>query len=67
MAYRLDRSAFHAGTFEQTEQYHMACQPTAYADRLRVAAYLNSVAYRYDPDKPPRLDRTAFSARKHTS
>lgn len=44
---------------------HMACQSTSYAERLRVAAYLNSVAYRFDPNKPPRLDRTAFAARKH--
>ncbi|HEY0109771.1 MAG TPA: hypothetical protein VGB67_09100 [Fibrella sp.] len=66
MPYRLDRTAFHAGTHEQTEQYHAASQPVTYAERLRVAAYLNSVAYRYDLENPPRLDRTAFSARKHS-
>lgn len=65
MPYRLDRTAFHAGTHEQTEQYHATCQPATYAERLRVAAYLNSVAYRYDFNNPPRLDRTAFAARKH--
>ena len=62
---RLDRTAFHAGTHQQTEEYHRQHQPTTLADRLRAAAYLNSVAYNYDPDNPPRLDRTAFSCRAH--
>lgn len=65
MTFRLDRTAFHAGTHEQTAQYHALSQPVTYAERLRAAAYLNSVAFRYDPNHPPRLDRTVFSARKH--
>lgn len=66
MPYRLDRTAFHAGTHEQTAQYHAASQPATYTERLLAAAYLNSIAYRYDQENPPRLDRTAFSARKHS-
>jgi hypothetical protein len=34
-------------------------------ERLRAAAYLNSVAYGYDLQNPPKLDRTAFSTRQH--
>lgn len=34
--------------------------------RLRAAAYLNSVAYNYDFNNLPRMDRTAFSMRKHS-
>ena len=65
MTFRLDRTAFHAGTHEQTERYHASYQPVTYTERLRAAAYLNSIAFRYDPDQPPRLDRTAFTARRH--
>ncbi|GAA3952430.1 hypothetical protein [Hymenobacter algoricola] len=65
MPFRLDRTAFHAGSHEQNAQYHATHQPTTASERLRAAAYLNSVAFGYDPDQPPRLDRTAFACRPH--
>ena len=65
MSFRLDRTAFHAGTHEQNARYHAQQQPTTPAERLRAAAYLNSVAFGYDMENPPRLDRTVFSTRKH--
>jgi hypothetical protein len=65
MPFRLDRTAYHAGTHEQAAQYHATQQPATMAERLLAAAYLNSVAYGYNLDSPPRLDRTAFSTRRH--
>ncbi|SDY50165.1 hypothetical protein [Hymenobacter psychrophilus] len=65
MSFRLDRTAFHAGTHEENARYHAQQQPSTMEERLRAAAYLNSVAYNYDLNNPPRLDRTAFSTRKH--
>lgn len=65
MSFRLDRTAHHAGTHEQAGHYHARHQPATPAERLRAAAYLNSVAYGYDLDNPPRLDRTAFATRQH--
>lgn len=65
MSFRLDRSAHHAGTHEQAAEYHARHQLATPAERLRAAAYLNSVAYGYDPDNPPRLDWTAFATRQH--
>lgn len=38
-------------------------QQLTWQERLSIAAYLNSVAYNYDPDFPPRMDRTKFSAK----
>ena len=32
-------------------------------DRLRIANYLNSIAYNYSEDNPPKMDKTAFSDR----
>lgn len=34
------------------------------SERLKVAYYLNSVAYNFDPDSPPKMDKTKFEARK---
>ncbi|WP_019947402.1 hypothetical protein [Hymenobacter aerophilus] len=67
MSFRLDRTAFHAGTHEENARYHARQQPATMAERLRAAAYLNSVAYGYDLNNPPRMDRTAFATRKHTN
>lgn len=66
MPFQLDRTAFHAGTHEETERYHARSQPETMVERLRVAAYLNSVAFNYDMNNPPRMDRTFFAARRHT-
>ena len=65
MDFRLDRTAFHMGSHAETERYHARHEPTEPLERLRVAAYLTAAAYGYDPAHPPRLDRTAFSARRH--
>ena len=65
MSFRLDRTAFHAGTHAEAEAYHRQQQPATMADRLRAAQYLNSVTFNFDLHNPPRLDRTAFSCRAH--
>lgn len=67
MEFRLDRTAFHAGTHEETGKYHARKQPETLVERLQAAAYLNSVAFNYDLNNPPRLDRAAFVARSHTN
>ena len=64
-SFRLDRTAFHAGTHEEAEAYHRQNQPETLAERLRVAMYLNSVAFNFDLNNPPRMDRTTFSCRAH--
>lgn len=63
---KLDRTAFHMGTYEETEQYHAECHPKTLEERLRNAMYLNSIAFQFDINNPPRLDRTVFSTRKHS-
>ena len=65
MSFRLDRTAFHMGTHAEAEAYHRENQPETIVERLRAAMYLNSVAYNFDLNNPPRLDRTAFSCRVH--
>lgn len=58
---RLDRTAFRAGSFAETEEYYRTFWRAATpAERLRAAHYFNSVAYGFDLNNPPPVDRTAF-------
>jgi len=41
-------------------------QPKTGKERLEAANYLNSIAFQYDLKNPPKMDRTAFSMRKHS-
>jgi len=66
MKFRLDRTAFRAGTHAQlAEAERQDRQRLSLPDRLRAAAYLNAVAYGYDPENPPRMNRSYFRMRKH--
>jgi hypothetical protein len=66
MSFRLDRTAFRAGTHEQLAQAERQHRRSlSLADRLRAANYLNSVAFGFDVETPPRMDRTYFRMRKH--
>lgn len=58
--YKLDRTAFKMQTFQEASDncdYWLSKTP---AERLMAAAYLNSVAYNYPIDDPPRMDKTIF-------
>ncbi len=63
--FRLDRTAFRAGSHQQISQQLAYWQSKTMTERLRAAAYLTSVAYNYPLDNPPKLDRAVFSMRKH--
>ena len=65
ISFRLDRTAFHAGTHEEAEVYHCQNEPKTLAERLRVVTYLNSVAFNPDINNLPRMDRTVFWCRVH--
>jgi len=61
--FRLDRNTGSAQTAKEAADHAVIYRKLTWQERLRIAAYLNSGAYRYDVDHPPRLDRTRFSAR----
>ena len=64
-SYRLDRTAFKMQTAEEATrsqaEYYRTLTPT---ERLRIANYLNSVAYNYPENDPPRMDKTFFRIKK---
>ena len=62
-AYRLDRNAFKGQNAEDAADYTAHYRKMKWLERLKATAYLNSVAYRYPSDSPPRMDKTKFKAR----
>ena len=63
-SYPLDRTAFKAQTAEEASKSHAAYYKTlTWQERLRIANYLNSIAYNYPENEPPRMDKTAFKIR----
>ena len=62
---RMDKTAFWAGKMsQQTERNRVYWKGKTLDERLAAAAYLNSIAYGYPLDAPPRLDKTVFSMGK---
>jgi hypothetical protein len=62
---KMDRTAFWAGKIsDQTERNRVFWSKKTLDERLAAAAYLNSIAYGYPLDSPPRMDRTVFSMGK---
>jgi hypothetical protein len=62
---KLDRTAFKMGTHQESGHNYDYWQKKSAVERLQAAFYLNSVAYNFDYNKAPRLDRKAFSMRKN--
>jgi hypothetical protein len=63
---KVDRTVFWAGKFEDNEErIKKELQGQTARERLEAAFYLNSVAYNYDINNPPKMDRTVFSMRKN--
>jgi hypothetical protein len=62
--YKLDRTAFQAMTFEEADDYQRDYRNYSVKQRLEVALYLTSIAYDFDINNPPRMDKTLFSKEK---
>jgi hypothetical protein len=63
-SYRLDKTAFKAQTVEEATKGQAAYyRRLTWQERLRIANYLNSIAYNYPENEPPRMDKTAFKIR----
>ena len=62
--YKLDKTAFKMQTFEEASNSVEYWNTKTDVEKLAAVAYLNSVAWNYPVDNPPRLDRTYFRMRK---
>ncbi|MGN7988987.1 hypothetical protein ACTJKC_16690 [Pedobacter sp. 22226] len=62
--YRLDRTAFSAqAAKEASKADRIYYKNLSWQERLKIANYLNSVAYNYPENAPPRIDKSVFSVR----
>ncbi len=62
---RLDRTKFKIQSFQEADDQLSYWLSKSVEERLEAAYYLISVAWGFDFNNPPRLDRTKFSMRKH--
>lgn len=62
-SFRLDRKAFKAQTASEAANHSIYYQSLTWQERLKIASYLNSIAYNYKEDNPPKMDKTAFSVK----
>jgi hypothetical protein len=64
-AFKLDRTAFKMQTVEDaTKNQALYYKSLTWQERLVIANYLNSVAYNYPENAPPKMDKSFFSMRK---
>ena len=61
--FKFDRTAFKAMTADEADKEMQNTKHLTVAERLRVAMYLNSIAYNFPIDSPPKMDKTVFEAR----
>jgi hypothetical protein len=62
--FRLDRSAFKAQTAASASDHAAYYKNLSWQERLRITAYLNSIAFNYAENNPPRIDKTKFKPGK---
>lgn len=62
--YRLDRSHFQILTLQEADKEWNDYSHLDWKARLRLALYLNSIAYGYAGQDMPAMDKTVFEARK---
>ena len=62
--YRLDRTAFKAMTVEEADNYQRDYSNYSFKQRLEIALYLTSVAYNFDINNPPKMNKQLFDIEK---
>lgn len=63
--YRMDKTAFKIQTFEEADDAMRDYSNFSQEERVRIYWHLTSIAYKFDLDNPPRMDKTVFQMRKH--
>ena len=61
---KLDRTAFKHQTLEEAAHNLEYWEKQSFEKKLEAANYLNSVAYNFDVNNPPRMDKTYFKISK---
>ncbi len=61
--FKLDRTAFKPQTTLEAANHSDYYKKMTWQERLSVTAYLNSVAFQYNADNPPRINRNQFAVK----
>lgn len=61
--FKFDRTAFKAMTANEADYEMQNTSNLSSEERLRISMYLNSIAFNFSVDTPPKLDKTVFEAR----
>jgi hypothetical protein len=61
---KVDRTAFKHQTLKEASHHLEYWKKQPHEKRLEAANYLNSVAYNFDVNHPPRMDKTCFKIRE---
>lgn len=61
----MNKTAFKIQTFEEADEAMRDYTNHTFKERLRIYWHLTSIAYKFDLDNPPRMDKTVFRIKKH--
>jgi hypothetical protein len=65
--FKFDRTAFKGQTLHEAANHAEYYKKLTWQERLKIAEYLNSIAYNFDINNPPRMDKTKFSTKSISS
>ena len=63
--FKLDRTSFTKQSIEEADKTTAFWLKKPIETRLAASFYLNSVAFNFDINNPPKMDKNVFSMRKH--
>ena len=63
--FKLDRNSGKGQTHEEADKHSRFWKTKTVEERLEAVMYLNSIAFNFDINNPPRIDKTYFRVRKH--
>ena len=61
--FKLDRTAFKPQTMAEAANHSDYYKKMTWQERLAVTSFLNSVAYQFDINHPPRMNRNLFAVK----
>lgn len=61
-SFRLNRNAFKAQKVEEASNHAEYYRNISWQERLKIAGYLNSIAFNYPENAPPKMDKKKFKA-----
>lgn len=59
--YRLDKTAFQAMSVEEADDYMRDYRQYHWKERLQVSFFLTSLAYGFDVNDPPKMNKSIFT------